>query len=140
MRIVQPSEVAMAKRSAAKTGKDGSVPLFHATTAYKQWIREQLEKRKWSLPRFASELKRAGATISVQGIHDVLGPKDEVPEPSNIWWMPAANDVLGIAAPNICNPHDPMSQLRDQFSSRWLNLTKRERNMVLTAFGLEPEK
>lgn len=115
------------------------MPVFHATTAYKQWLRAELEARQWSFPKFRAELSRRGTNITTQAIGDFFGPKDETPTPSNIWWMPAANAAVGIAAPYVCDPTSPIAQLRDQWAARWASLSKKERNTIRTVLGLPAE-
>jgi hypothetical protein len=138
MPTMRTSATAMAKRSAARSGKDKQ-PMFYATTTYKQWLRKKVDDRGWSLPMFRDELERYGADVTTQAIGDFFGSREAPAGPSNIAWMPAANKVIGIAPPPVCDPTSPISQLGDRFLALWPQLTKKERNMVLAAFGLPPE-
>ena len=113
-------------------GKSASVPMFHATVRYKQWVRAQLEDKGWSLARLAAEMKRAVPSVSITdaAISQFLGPEDAPAGPSNTAHMPAINKVFGIPPPPVCDPLDPIAQIRDRFTERWLTLDDRERRAI----------
>lgn len=117
---------------AKKQQLEGSVPLYHATVAYKLWARGALKARKWTLARFADEIERAGRdSISTAGLSEFLGTEERPPEPSNTKLMPAMNRALGIAPPPLCDPGNELEQLRDRLAARWALLTVRERRALL---------
>jgi hypothetical protein len=125
----------VAKKSAAKSGSDGSVPLYHATVAYKQWLRVAYKKKYGSLDALADAMQRVDRTISATsgGLSQLLGRADEPEVPSNTHLMPAINKAMGIAPPTICDPEDPLSQLKDRIDSLWRAMTKDERERFLKA-------
>jgi hypothetical protein len=134
VRYVQASVAVATKRSV-----EGSTPLFHATVAYKQWVKKELGKRGWSYQRVIDEMKRfdRAFTLSTAGFKLFLKNEHGEIVPSNVAFMPLLNAALEIAPPNICDPTSPHSQLRDKFDATWAKLTPREQAGILGLFGLK---
>lgn len=126
------ASLGMGKR---KPAGDGSVPVFHATTAYKQWVRAELARREWSLAEFRDRMKRIGVSSTTAGLSQFLGREEAIPAPSNTTLMPAMNRVLGVAPPPVCDPSDQYAQLRDRLYERMKRLTPRERAMLEALLG-----
>jgi len=124
----------MAKR---KPAGDGATLSYPATTAYKQWVRLELKRRRWSLQVFADRLKRAGAKTTTSALSQFLGREDETPKPSNTALMPAMNEVLGIAPPPVCDPTDELAQLVDRVRKGFGDLSPREQRLVISIFSDE---
>jgi len=125
----------VAERSALKD----KTPQYFATTKYKLWVWARLRERfhngkPWSLDRLAIELKRIdrNAPATSASLSQFLGPEGETPAGSNTSLMPAINKLFGIAPPPICDPLDPLSQLRDRLAARWAKLSDREQKMLET--------
>lgn len=116
---------------ARKRTTDGPAPQFFATTAYKQWLWEQIKRRGWTLETVVEKIKRAGSSWTTSGLSQFLGPENEIPAPSNTSLMPTINKVFGIAPPPVCDPTDEISQLRDLLADRWARLTPREKRLLL---------
>lgn len=111
----------------------GSTPLYHATVAYKAWVRRELERRTWTLAEFAARIMRADRTarITSAGLSQFFGTLKMPAGPSNTPLMPAMNKVLGIPPPPVCDPTDEIAQLRDRLAERWRKLNARERKSLL---------
>jgi hypothetical protein len=121
---------------------NGPTLTYPATTAYKQWVRKQMQARGWTQQKLVDEMKRVDrslTTISTATITDFLGPEGDTPIPSNSKLLPAMNKVFGIAPPPVCDPTDELAQIRDRFSARWAKLTAREQRMLLELLTEEPE-
>lgn len=129
------SVLTVAKKSALKSGGEGSVPLYHATVAYKQWLRVAYKKKFGSLDALAAAMEHADKTISATsgGLSQFLGPADEPEVPSNTHLMPAINKAMGIAPPTIYDPEDPLLQLKSRIDSLWRSMSKDERERFLKA-------
>lgn len=125
---------------ATKRSIEGSTPLFHATVAYKQWILDELERRKWTYERVIAEMKSFDRSfkLSTSGLAQQIRDKHGRIVPSNMSFMPLLNRALEIAPPNICDPTSPHSQLRDKFDATWAKLTAREQAGILGLFGIKP--
>lgn len=111
-----------------------TVLSYPATTAYKQWVWEQLRKKKWVLQDLVDAIKRVDrtrTTLTTSTLSQFLGPEDVAPQPSNSTLLPAINKVFGIAPPPVCEPTDEIAQVRDRFMARWNQLNRRERDALL---------
>jgi hypothetical protein len=117
---------------------EGTVPMYYATVRYKLWVREQLAKRRWSQRLFVQKLEETGVEISPAGIAAFLGKEGEAPRPTNTHLMPAINKVLDAAPPPLCDPIDPLEQIKDRLAERWVKLTPSEKRVLYALFGVEP--
>lgn len=115
----------------------GSVPLFFATTAYKQWARARMKELGLTLASLASAIKRIdpGLPASSGGLSQFFGTEDEIPEPSNTALMPALNQILGIAPPPVCQPDDEVEQILDLLRVRFSSMSPQERDMLRLQAG-----
>ena len=142
----------MASAPMAKPRSIHGVTLtYPATTAYKQWVRAQMDARGWTFQHFVDEMKRKAKpelleiidsqgrtkyeTISTATISDFLGPDDVVPTPSNSKLLPAINKTLGAPPPPVSNPGSELEQLVDTFRDRWGKLTPNERLAIAALLG-----
>lgn len=128
----------MAKRKPIAEGSGLSYP---ATTAYKQWVHAELQRRDWTFEEFATRLKRVGApattssaTIS-QFFFGRLKDETKPMAPSNTTLMPLMNKVLGIAPPPVCDPTSELAQLRDRVVAKYNSLSPREQRLVRDIFA-----
>ena len=130
----------MGRKSSARTGGTGSVPLFHATTEYKQWARQRMKAAGLTLEALAQAIKRLDGTLPATsgGLSQFFGKENEIPEPSNTALMPALNQILGAAPPPVCRPDDEYAQLVDALRARLETMTPGERDLVRLHFGLPP--
>lgn len=120
---------------------------YPATTAYKQWVWQELIRRDWTLQDLVDGMKRVDRTLTVSTgtLTQLLGDKPEpghplpVPVPSNSALLPAINRVLGLQPPPICDPYNPLSQIRDAFGARWAQLDENSKRAMLALLGL-PER
>jgi hypothetical protein len=134
---VKASKRAMAK----KKGPEDKAPSFPATPAYKQWVWEEIRRRKWTQQKLIDEMKKAdrsltkGAlteTITTGWLTQFLGPEDaERRYHTNSELLPAINKALEIAPPPVCDPSSQLAQVRDLFVSVWGKLTPLEQQMIL---------
>lgn len=116
-------------------------PVFPATPAYKQWVWEEMRRRKWTQQRLVDEMKKADraqtdgrltAKSSTGWLTQFLGAEDaERRYASNTELMPALNKALGIAPPSICQPDSPLAQLKDRIDHLWRTMTPVERERFL---------
>lgn len=132
----------MARKSAARAGTIGSVPLFHATTAYKQWARKRMKVLGLTLESLAAAIKRVDASLPATsgGLSQFFGSEGETPEPSNTALMPALNQVFGIAPPPVCRPDDDLMQIFDALAARFDVMTPTERDLLRTMAGASGRK
>jgi hypothetical protein len=124
-----------------KRGLEDIVPSFPATPAYKQWVWEEIRRRKWTQQRFVDEMKRADRilsggiltkTSSTGWLTQFLGAEDAARRfHTNTELMPAMNRALGIAQPSVCDPASPLSQLKDRLDHLWRVMTPAERERFL---------
>ncbi len=140
----------MAKKRAqpVKAAKKSDVPeapptpQFYATAKYKQWVRDHLVhpetgKSLMTLEDFAAKIKKAdaGSKTTTSNLSQFLGhyskAKWKPAQPSNTMLMPAINKALGIPPPSICDPLDPVSQLRDRVREAWGALTEEQEKKLL---------
>jgi hypothetical protein len=117
---------------------EGTPPMFYATVRYKLWVREQMQRRKMTIRALAEKLQRMGMEVTPAGVHVFLGKEDEMPKASNTALMPALNKIFNAPPPPICDPTDPLEQLKDRIAEHWHRLTDSERKIVYTVFGVEP--
>lgn len=119
----------------------GSLPQYHATAAYKKWVRAMLDEKGISFAKLAAAIKRHDPTLTASSasVSLFLGREDEEPLPSNTSWMPAINKFLGAAPPPICDPSSEFDQLVDRLRARWQQMTPRERKMLLAFASDETE-
>lgn len=96
-----------------------------------------MKEKGWSLNDLVDEIKKVDrrANASSGGLSQFLGPEDETPKPSNTTLMPAINKVFGAPPPPVCDPTNPILQLRDGIAARWESLTDTERKMLLVLVG-----
>lgn len=112
------------------------VPKYYATPRYVQWVRDQLKSKAnpngYTLASLAAAMKRVdpNGAASSGGLSQFLGPTGSPPVGSNTTMMPTLNKVLKVAPPPLCDPSDPLAQLRDRFLARWSRLTERERKLI----------
>lgn len=124
----------MSKKSASKSGKDGSVPMFHATVAYKEWVRTQMDRLGFTLVQTVTRMKRYGVEISDSALSQFLyDTKQQATVPSNTHIMPALNKVLGAPPPIVFDPDSPLALLIARVVELWDQLTDRERRMLIEA-------
>lgn len=95
--------------------------MFHATIAYKEWVRAEIAKRG-TFDDFVAELARVGTDWTSGGLSYFLGSEKKGIVPSNTEHMPAINRVLGIAPPSVCDPSSPLSQLKDRIDAMWRSM------------------
>lgn len=141
---------ACAPMTAARANND-VVLTYPAGTAYKQWVRKQLDERGWTFQVLVDEMKKRAKrelleitdkrgrtmyeTISTATISDFLGPEDEVPKPSNSKILPALNKTFGIPPPPICDPTDQHAQIVARFAERWAKMTPQLKAVIMAALG-----
>lgn len=119
----------------------GSLPQYHATVAYKKWVRAMLDEKGVSFAKLALAIKRhdPSLTASSASVSLFLGREDEEPIPSNTSWMPAINKFLGAAPPPVCDPSSEFDQLVDRLRARWAKMNGRERRLLLAMASDEVE-
>jgi hypothetical protein len=128
---------------------EDKVPTFPASPAYKQWVWNEIRRRKWTQQRFVDEMKKADRTqtggvltakSSTAWLTGFLGAEDaERRYWSNTELMPAMNKALGISPPPMCDPSDELAQIRDRFTSRWRKMTAKEQRILNDLIGRDDE-
>lgn len=114
----------------------GTPPQYYASADYKRWVRAKMagrfdNGRTITFEQLKARMKRHGVSVSTSAISQFLGHLDEEPVGSNTSLMPAMNKALGIAAPPLCDPADPLAQIKDRIAERWKQMTERDRRLLL---------
>lgn len=103
---------------------------------YKAWVRRRKEEKKISWDAIAAAVEKSDKRISCSSsalTQFAVGKKGETLRPSYTAFMPAINKLLGAAPPTLCDPEDPLSQLKDRIDSMWRSFDSGERERFLTA-------
>jgi hypothetical protein len=134
--------VAASRRMAKPKRPPGDVvPSYPATPAYKQWVWNEIRRRKWTQQRLVDEMKRADLalsggvltkTITTGWLTQFLGAEHAIRRyATNTEHIPAINKALGIAPPPVCDPSSPLSQLKDRLDAAWRGLDAEGRERFL---------
>jgi hypothetical protein len=118
-------------------------PTYPVSPAYKQWLWEEIRRRKWTLQILVDEMKRADRSqtkgaltekLSTSTMIQFLGPeKSRKRYWSNSELMPAINKATGLAQPPICDPSSPVAQLKDRLDETWRSMSNEARGRFLKA-------
>lgn len=122
-------------------------PVFHATAAYKQWVWDELGRKRWTQQQLVDEMKRAdrsqsGGRVTAKTetgtLAMFLGARSaKARVATNTDLMPSINKALGIAPPSVCNPNSALAQIKDHLDDMWNSMDDAQRlELVKTMEGL----
>lgn len=91
-----------------KKPDEAKPPMFYATVRWKEAVRREMAAKK-----IKRKVVADAAGVTGEAITQLLGPEDgNVAAPSNTEHMPAINKVVGFAPPPICDPDDPLAEIK----------------------------